>query len=88
MVNCFALPLWIPKDLEPSWRNYLIWTADWGGEHNTPDTKNTLIIFLSASTVLQVIFELKIVSALFLIAEIHSTGNSGKAYNWANNYFL
>ena len=36
--------------------NYLIWTADWDGEPNTPDTKNTLIIFLSAITVIQVIF--------------------------------
>ena len=36
--------------------NYLIWTADWDGERNTPDTKNTLIIFLSAITVIQVIF--------------------------------
>ena len=31
--------------------NYLIWRADWGGEHNTPDTQNTLTIFLSAIAV-------------------------------------
>ena len=30
--------------------------VDWGGEHSTPDTKNALIIFLSAIAVMQVIF--------------------------------
>ena len=33
--------------IEPSWRNCLIWTVDWGGEHNTADTENALIIFLT-----------------------------------------
>ena len=37
-------------------RNYLIWTADWAGEHNNPDTENTLIIFLSAIAVMQLNF--------------------------------
>ena len=41
------------KKIEPSWRNYLIWSADWGG--NTPDTQNTFIIFLSAIVVTRVI---------------------------------
>ena len=37
-------------------KNYFIWTAVWGGKHNTLDTQNTLIIFLSAFALMQVIF--------------------------------
>ena len=48
------------KKIGPSWRNYLIWTADWGGQHNTPDTQNKLNIFLSAIAVTQVIFWTKV----------------------------
>ena len=39
-----------------SWRNCLTWTADSGWEHNTSDTQNTFIIFLSVIAVMQVIF--------------------------------
>ena len=46
------------------------------------DTQNTLIIFLSAIAVMQVFFELKINSALFLIAGINS-----KANKRAKDYF-
>ena len=46
-----------------SWRNesqveenkYLIWTADWGWEHNTP-RHTEYFIFLSAIIAMQVIF--------------------------------
>ena len=41
--------------------------------HNTQDTQNALIVFLSA---VQYANELKLISAFFLIAEIHSTANS------------
>ena len=58
------------------WRNYLIWTGDWGGKHNTADTQNTLIIFLSAIAVIQVIFWTEDKSALFLIAGVYSPANS------------
>ena len=34
------------EEIEPSWRNYLIWTTDRGGEHNILDTQNTPIIIL------------------------------------------
>ena len=34
---------------------YLIWTADWGGEHDTPRHAE-YTIFLSAIAVMQVIF--------------------------------
>ena len=74
------------KTLKPSWRNYLIWIADWGGEQNTPDTQNTLISSFSAIAVCMWFFELKIISALFLIVRIHSTAN-WKTYIRANNYF-
>ena len=40
--------------IEPSWRNYLTWTADRVGEHNTPDTQNILIIFLSEIALMQI----------------------------------
>ena len=43
------------EKIEPSWRDYFIWTADWGGVYNTADTKNTLIIFLSEIAVMWVI---------------------------------
>ena len=33
----------------PSWRSYLIWPSDLGGEHNTLDMQNTLIIYISAT---------------------------------------
>ena len=39
------------------------------------DTQNKLIIFLSAIAVMQVLFELKKISALFLIAGINSKAN-------------
>ena len=41
---------------EPSWKNYLIWTADWCGVHSTPDPQKALIIFLSVISKMQVIF--------------------------------
>ena len=44
------------EKLEPCLLNYLIWTANWDGEHNNFNTQNTLIIFLSAIAVMQVIF--------------------------------
>ena len=44
------------EKIEPSWRNYLIWTTDWVGEHNTPDTQNLLIIFLLSIAVMQAMF--------------------------------
>ena len=44
------------EKIEPSWRNYFIWTANWDGEHNTLDTQNTLVFCLSAIAVMQVIF--------------------------------
>ena len=40
------------EKIEPSQRNYLVWSGDWGGEHYTPDTQNTLIIFLSEIAVM------------------------------------
>ena len=43
------------EKIEPSRRNYLIWTADWGGVQNTPNRQNGLIIFLSAIALMQVI---------------------------------
>ena len=43
------------EKIDLSWRNYLIWTVDWGGEHSNPGTQNTLIFF-SSIAVMQVIF--------------------------------
>ena len=43
------------EKIKSNWRNYLICSPDCGGVQNTPETKNTLI-FLSAITVMQVIF--------------------------------
>ena len=56
MVSFFLFRCEFQEKIEPNWRNCLIWTADWGWEQNTPDTQNTLIIFLSAVAVIQVIF--------------------------------
>ena len=56
LVNFFLFRCGFQEKIEPSWRNYLIWPAHWGGEHNTPDTQNRLIIFLSVIAVMQVIF--------------------------------
>ena len=56
MVSFFSLLLWIPGENRPSWRNYLIWTAEWGREHDVLDRQNTLNIFLSTIAVMQVIF--------------------------------
>ena len=42
------------EKIGPRWRNYLIRTGDWEGEHNTP--LNTLNIFISAIAAMQVIF--------------------------------
>ena len=53
----------------------MILTADWGVGHKTPDTQNTLIIFLSAIAVIQEIFWTKVISALFLAAGIYSAAN-------------
>ena len=64
------------KKIEPSWRNDLIWTVDWGQEHNTWDAYNKLIISSSAIAVMQGFFDLKIISAFFLIIGIPSTTNS------------
>ena len=41
------------EKIETSWRNYLTWIADRGGEHNTPDTLNTLVNSLSAIAIMQ-----------------------------------
>ena len=46
----------------------------WGAQY--PDTQNTLIIFLSAIALMQVIFLTEYISALYLIRGIHSTTNS------------
>ena len=56
MVSLFFFRCGFQEKIEPSWRNYLIWTAKWGGEHITPDTQNTLIIFFSTIAVMQVNF--------------------------------
>ena len=43
------------KESQAEENKYLIWTADWGGEHSTPrHTEYTF--FLSAIAVMQVIF--------------------------------
>ena len=43
------------KESQAEEKKYLIWTADWVGEHNTP--RNTMhFIFFSAIAVMQVIF--------------------------------
>ena len=60
MLAFFLFRCGCKEKIGPSWRNYLIWTADWGGKHNTPDTQNKLIIFLSAIAVTQVIFWTKV----------------------------
>ena len=53
---CFLFRCGFQEKIMSSWRNCLIWTTDWGGEHNTPDTQIILIICLSAIAVMRVIF--------------------------------
>ena len=43
------------KESQAEENKYLILTADWGGEHNTP-RRTECFIFLSAIAVMQVIF--------------------------------
>ena len=56
MASFFLFRCGFQEKTEPSWRNYLIWTVEWGGEHNIPNTQNRLIIFLSAVEIMQVMF--------------------------------
>ena len=44
------------KESQAKENKYLIWTADWGGEHNTPRHTGYTLFFLSAIAVMQVIF--------------------------------
>ena len=44
------------KDSQAEENKYLIWTANWGGEHNTPSHTGCTLFFLSAIAVMQVIF--------------------------------
>ena len=81
LVSFFLFCCGFQDKIEPSWRNHLTWTADRSGEHNMPNKQNTFIIFLSIITVMQVIFELKIIFTLFLAAGIHWTRNSKKLIN-------
>ena len=68
------------KDSQAEENRYLIWTTDRGEEQNTPrDTEYTLVIFLPAIAVMQVI----LISTLYLIAGINS-----KANQRASSYFL
>ena len=56
MVSFFLFRWEFQEEIEPSWINYLSWTAYLcGGEYNTPDTQNTHI-FLSAIALMQVNF--------------------------------
>ena len=44
------------EKVQTSWKNYLISTAEWVGEHNTTDIQNTFVIFLSAVALMKVNF--------------------------------
>ena len=44
------------KESQAEENKYLIWTADWGGEHSTPRNTEYTYTFLSAIAVMQVIF--------------------------------
>ena len=44
------------KESQAEENKYLIWTANWGGEHNTPSHTGCTLFFLSAIAVMQVIF--------------------------------
>ena len=70
--------------IDPSWRNCLILTVDLGGERNTADTKNTLIISLQAIAAMQVIFWTK---DNFWLPEFTQLPTQ-KAYKQENTYFL
>ena len=52
----FLFSCGIEEKIKPSWRNYIIWTADWGEEHSTTDKQNTFIIFSSVNAAIQVTF--------------------------------
>ena len=57
LISFFLFHCGFQEKIVPSWRNYLIWTADRGGENNTPDTQNNTLIFLSSAiAVVQVNF--------------------------------
>ena len=44
------------EKIKLSWRNYLFGTANWDGEHNTPNKENALAIFVLSIAVMRVIF--------------------------------
>ena len=50
MVSFFLFRCEFQEKIEPSWRNYLIRTADWGGQQNNSDTQNILIISSAIAT--------------------------------------
>ena len=56
LVSFISLPLWIAAENRAKLKKLFNFNnrLRWGG--NTPDTQNTLIIFLSAIAVMQVIF--------------------------------
>ena len=85
----FSLLLCIPwENDEPSWVNYLVWKAYWGEEHNKSDTQNTLINFLSAIAVTQMIFWTD--DSFCFISDCRNSFNCKlkKGYKRGNNYFL
>ena len=76
LISFFSLPLWIPGENSAKLKNLynlnirLRWVAQY------PKYTEYTYYFLISNCCMQVIFEPKIVSALFLIAGIHSTANS------------
>ena len=71
------------KESQAEDKMYLIWMADWSGEHNTPRYTEYILFSYQQLQKSKQVFELKILSTSFLIAGINS-----KANNWANSYLL
>ena len=44
------------KESQAEENKYLIWAANWGGEHNSPRHTEYTLFFLSAIAVMQIIF--------------------------------
>ena len=64
------------KENQAEENRYLIWTADWSGEYNTPRDVECTDYFLFSNCSNESYFLNLNNSALFLIEGIHSTANS------------
>ena len=73
--------------IEPTWRNYLIWTADWCGEYSTPYIEHTRYFLFSNCSNVSDFLNWRQFWFYFSLEEFIKL-QTQKADKRANNYFL